>query len=206
MKIQPKDLMALGYCLDKELHHNELVPFVKQHLKDTNPFSIFYWAFNVASIVTLIFFIVQEDQLSLIEVATKVFLGFFLFFLVVLPIHELIHGILYKLSGAQSIEFTVHWRTLVFYCIADNFVTDAKSFFLIALSPFVLINGAVILLMCFARTAFFYPLFGALILHTGGCFGDFGLVSYFYNRKEKNPLTYDDAEGKKTYFFLKKSD
>ena len=203
MKAKPQDLTLLGYHLDKELNHSELVPFVKQNLKETNPFSIFYWAFNIAAIAVLTFFLFQEKQLSVFEAVTKVFLGVFLFFLILLPIHELIHGLFYKLLGAQNVRFTAQWRTLVFYCIADNFVADTKSFFIIALTPFLIINATLILLMFFAKPALFYTLFGALILHTGGCFGDFGLVSYFYNRKQNRPVTYDDSAAKKTYFFLK---
>jgi hypothetical protein len=202
MKLKPQELTSLGYCLDKELDHSELIPFVKANMKQTNPLSVFYWAFNLAAIALFIFFIIQETRLSIGEAFAKFLLGFFLFFLVLLPIHELIHGLFYKLSGAPDVKFAAQWRKLIFYCVADGFVADTKSFLLVALTPFLIINACLIIMMFYATPGLFYTFLGALILHTGGCFGDFGLASYLYNHKLSRPVTYDDAAGKKTYFFL----
>lgn len=203
MRVKTKDLPSLGYYLNKELDHSELVPFVKENLRTINPFSIFYWAFNVAAIAALILFLIQEKRLPVFEAVTKLFLGVFLFFVILLPIHELIHALFYRIAGAQTVKFSAQWRKLVFYCIADNFVAGKNSFLLVALTPFFIINSILILLMFMAHATFFYTLYGALILHTGGCFGDFGLVSYFYNNRKDQPVTYDDAGKSKSFFFLK---
>ncbi|MBN8826832.1 MAG: DUF3267 domain-containing protein [Spirosoma sp.] len=189
--------------MDQELDHSELVPFVKANLRKINPVSIFYWTFNTAVVAALIVFLVQEERLPVLEAITKLFLGVFIFFVILLPIHELIHGFFYKAAGAQNVQFTAHWRTLVFYCLADNFVADSKSFLVVALTPFLIINSVLIGLMFFASPTLFYSLFGALLIHTGGCFGDFGLVSYFYENRQRKPVTYDDAQAKKSYFLLR---
>ncbi|WP_245859824.1 DUF3267 domain-containing protein [Spirosoma aerolatum] len=203
MNVKPQELISLGYHMDQELDHSELVPFVKTNLKRINPVSIFYWGFNIVVVVALIFFLIQEKRLPVSEAITKLFLGVFIFFVILLPIHELIHGFFYKVAGAQNVQFTAHWRTLVFYCLADNFVADAKSFLVVALTPFLMINSGLIAMLFFVSPALFYTLFGALLLHTGGCFGDFGLVSYFYENRQRKPVTYDDAQAKKSYFLLR---
>lgn len=200
--MKPQDLPSLGYRLDKELDHSELVPFVKSNLKTISPVSIFYWAFNIAIVAVLLGFLLQEKRLPVVKALTNVSLGFFLFFVILLPIHELIHGAVYKAVGAQNIQFVAQWRTLVFYCVADKFVANTQSFLLVALAPFFTINSALIALLFVSPPALFYSLLGALLLHTGGCFGDFGLVCYFYKNRQNKPVTYDDAQQKKSYFFL----
>ena len=203
MNVKPQDLPSLGYRMDHELDHSELVPFVKTNLSKLNPVSVFYWAFNIVMGGVLLYFLIQEKRLPLFDAITKFCSGALVFFVILLPLHELIHGFVYKLAGAPNVQFTAHWRTLVFYCLADNFVTDTKSFLMVALSPFLIINAMLIVLLFFASPALFYVLFGALFLHTGGCFGDFGLVSYFYTHRQNHPVTYDDAQAKKSYFLLR---
>jgi Putative zincin peptidase len=149
------------------------------------------------------FFIINEKQLTFFETLMQVFLGVFLFFIILLPVHELIHGLFYKLFGATNISFAGEWRKLIFYCVADGFVITSNAFVFIALAPFVIISTVLVIAMLFSSGSFFYLLFGSLILHTGGCFGDFSLASYFYNNRKKKPVTYDDASNKKSYFFIK---
>jgi hypothetical protein len=49
-----------------------------------------------------------------------------------------------------------------------------------------------------------WVLFGALLIHTGGCYGDFGLVSYLWQKRKFKPVTYDDVLESKTFFYVKK--
>jgi hypothetical protein len=46
---------------------------------------------------------------------------------------------------------------------------------------------------------------GALFMHTGGCSGDFALISYFYIFLDNAPVTFDDVEGEVSCFFIKDS-
>jgi hypothetical protein len=205
MNLTPSELLTNGYKLDIHLNHSELLPFVRLQLRTKNVFSAFYWLFNVAAFCTFIFFLIQEERLPTIECVLQAFLGVFVFFFVLLPLHEGIHGLFYKLKGATKVTFTAQWDKLVFYVLADKFVVNKKEFFWIALSPFVILNTLLIITMFFVTATWFWTLFGALMLHTGGCFGDFGLVSYFHNNRKQYPCTYDDTESKMSFFFLKQA-
>lgn len=205
MKVKPEQLPSLGYRLDNELNHTQLIPFVKSNLRQRNPVSLFYWSFNVVTFAGFIYFLIREQRLTTFQCLMQAFLGVFLFFIILLPVHELIHGLFYKILGAKKVSFAAQWRQLVFYGVADGFVADMKEFLIVALTPFIIINSALVLFMFFASSNLFWTLFGALILHTGGCFGDYGLVSYFYNNRKQSPCTYDNAADKKTFFYLKQT-
>ncbi|MBL0095147.1 MAG: DUF3267 domain-containing protein [Bacteroidetes bacterium] len=148
-----------------------------------------------------VYFLFQTDSVG--DSILKLFLGFFVFFLIV-PIHELIHGIGYKLAGAEKVSYKAIWKQMIFYAMADRFVARKKQFVLLAIAPFVLINTLFITLFLYLPEPVSWVSYGALLMHTAGCSGDFALMSYFYNYWEKNPVTYDDVVGQMSYFFLKK--
>jgi Putative zincin peptidase len=203
MKITRQELVSSGYQLDAEINHNDLLPFLTKQFRQTNPFSIFYWVINMLSIGLIIFFMITEKRLPFFESLMQVFSGVLVFFILLLPFHELIHGLFYKICGAPKVSFKAEWRKMIFYCVADGFVVNGNTFLLIVLAPFLVISTVLVIAMFLLSASFFYLLFGAFILHTGGCFGDFGLASYFYNKRNQQPVTYDDAGSKKSYFFVK---
>ena len=131
-------------------------------------------------------------------------LGIALFFLLV-PIHELIHGFVYRCAGANKVSYKAVWKKFIFYAMADKFVTYKMPFMFIALAPFVVINSALILVIFFAPASQFFIWMGALFMHTAGCSGDFALVSYFYTFWDKDPVTFEYVEEKVSYFYIKDS-
>ncbi len=203
MTIQPEELKQNGYVLSAELEHNNPIPFLRQYIKKWNPFTIFFWAWNILLGLALIYFLFTKTDLLFIRKIDKLFLGIFLT-LLLLPIHELIHGLVYKMCGAPKVTFKAVWRKFIFYAIADKFVTDNDEFYLVAVSPFAVINISLILTTFLVSEPVSWILFGALIFHTGGCFGDFALLSYFYENKENETVTYDDVPNGKSYFYAKK--
>lgn len=204
MNTKPENLTSLGYVLDEELEHEKIVPFVRAYLKKPNPFSIFYWAFNLIALMAFGWMLGLEHRIGKIEALVQASLGVFLFLVILLPLHEIIHGLFYKIIGAKKVTFQVQWKQMVFNTIAGQFVAGRREFILVALAPFVIINSFLIAGMCLVPVKMMWVLFGTLILHTGGCFGDFGLVSYFYYKRKFHPCTYDDTDGRKTLFYIKK--
>jgi hypothetical protein len=192
-----------GYILQAKLLHSDLMTFIKPYLRPNNPVMIFYWGFNfilLAAIVAGMY--LSEIKLSIM--LDKFFLGFLLFFLLI-PFHEWIHGIGYKLAGATSVSYKAEWKKLVFYAMADKFVASKKPFVALAIAPFIIISSILTIGIFIAPGAWTWLFAGGLLMHTSGCAGDFALMSYFYTFWEADPVTYDDIEGKTSYFYIKQA-
>jgi hypothetical protein len=202
MTTKPENLAQQGYRLSAELTHTDMIPFIKEYFKKANLITLFYWSFNIIILLGIIWFSIANTQLDFSEKFDKFFLGVFFFFLL-LPFHELIHGAVYKFFGAEKVLYRAVWKKMMFYAIAPMFVADSREFKFVAYAPFILINSALILTGCFVEESFQWILAGTLLFHTAGCSGDFGLISYFYENKNKKVVTYDDAENGKTFFYTK---
>lgn len=126
--------------------------------------------------------------------------GAFVVFLLLLPLHEALHGLVYRLCGATDVRYGILWRQAAAYATAHNFVADARQFTWIALTTFLIINGG--LLLAAALLPEWRPLLlGALFWHTTGTAGDFALLNYFRLHRDREIYTYDDAETKTSYFY-----
>jgi hypothetical protein len=127
-----------------------------------------------------------------------------LLFTITIVLHEMVHGIAYKLNGAPRISFGVNWREFYFYAVADQFVLGRKAFTFVALSPFISISLGLIVSISVLGQFGKWILFFSLFLHTGACAGDFVMLSFFeINKKFKKMLTFDDVKAGLSYFYGK---
>lgn len=192
-----------GYILQAKLLHSDLTTFIKPYLKPNNPVMIFYWGFNFILLAAIVVgMVLSEEKLSVM--LDKFFLGFLLFFLLI-PFHEWIHGIGYKLAGATSVSYKAEWKKMIFYAMADKFVAAKKPFVALAIAPFAVINIMLAIGVLIAPGVWMWLFAGGLFMHTTGCAGDFALMSYFYTFWDSDPVTYDDIEGKTSYFYIKRA-
>ena len=129
-------------------------------------------------------------------------LGMLAFFLIVLPLHEVIHAAFFKLLGAPKVGFGYSKKGLMVYAYAQRFVMQLRENALVAAMPFVLITLLLVILLIFVPQLQFLWLL-ILVFHTLGCMGDFILIKHAWKNRRKNMLTYDDLEEKRTYFFEK---
>jgi hypothetical protein len=183
------------------LKHDDILPFVRIYFRKWNPVMLAYWSFSLIIVAATVFFLLTSGSSSRL---VFFFMGFVLFFFLV-PIHELIHGIGYRLAGARKVTYKAVWRKLVFYAMADGFFTGRKQFVLLAIAPFALINSLLILVVFSVPESYSAWLAaGALVMHTAGCAGDFALISYFFENWKYNPVVCDDVENGLTRFYLEK--
>jgi hypothetical protein len=112
-----------------------------------------------------------------------------------------LHGAVYKFFGARRVLIKAQWRQMVVVAIADLFVVNARQFYWLALTPFVVINTSLILLWFWAEPALQFAILGSLFMHTAGCSGDFAFCSFFWENRDKELYTYDEYENKKSYFY-----
>ena len=205
MKLSPSQLEENGFVVADKLDHNELVPFIRKYLKSKNLFSLSYYGFNLLFLVifaTKLVFLFSDSLHSKSEIVLKACLGITYTF-VLLPIHELIHAAAYKWVGATKTSFDSNWNKFYFMAVADKFVANRREFILVALAPFTVISVFLALGLLLTTSLTSLTFASALLFHASCCSGDFGLLSYFEHHKDKEVVTYDDAEKKDTWFLFK---
>ncbi|MBC8153317.1 MAG: DUF3267 domain-containing protein [Bacteroidetes bacterium] len=122
-------------------------------------------------------------------------------FLVVLPIHEAIHGLVLRWAGAKKVGYGGSLKSLMVYAYAQSFVMTLRELAWVAVMPFLLITAALMIAW------FIWPVYGLawgtlLFLHSSGCLGDFALIRYYHKNRRRAMYTYDDVEGeRRSYFF-----
>lgn len=192
------------YQLLYELDHQQIAQFAQQELKKRNVVTIFYFVFNIISFAFLgakATLDITKGIISWDMVLSGLGMGVLLCFVVVIFIHELLHVLAYKLTGAQTTAIQANWKQLVFVAVADKFIANAKEFLFIALLPFSVISTVLLIGLYLLVGFWFYVTLGALLMHSAACGGDFALVSYLWESRRKRIITYDDVPEKKSYFY-----
>lgn len=183
------------------LGHDDITPFVGEYYwKRRNLLILSHYLITLAALATWVFVgITEGSDLDrwLIGLGVAV-----LVFILLVPVHEAIHGIVYRLLGAKDIRFSVSLREFYAYAIANQFVADWRELTWIALAPFIILNSALIAAsIIFPDYSFF--ILGALLIHVGGTSGDWAILNFFWVNRDKNVYTYDDADKRKSFFFQK---
>lgn len=183
----------------RELPFAAIAPFVTEYYwKKRGPVVYLHYAVSLLfAILWLVAGLRGEGTLSDWLVTWGGGLG--LFFLL-LPIHEALHGLAYKYHGATDVRYGFEWRQLIAYATAHNFVIDRRRFVGVALLPFLVING-LLLLAAVLLPQHSVLLLAALFWHTSGTAGDFALLNYLWFHRDRDVYTYDDAETKTSYFY-----
>lgn len=205
MKIQPSELEQNGYLLKDSVQHAELVPFVQTWLKKRSFYSIFYIAANVLALVLLglaFGFNAGKNAISLGDGFSYFSYGVAIAFLLI-PIHEYIHVLAYRLQGASNTSYDVNWKKFYFMAVADQFVASRGEFQIVALAPFAVISSILFILFFWVNPVWQFTVLGIFFTHTACCGGDFSLLSYFSFHKNQEVVTYDDAANKVSYFFVR---
>lgn len=203
MKPLSEALHEQGYSMDLELKHQELIPFVKSYLFKKNGFTLSCLVLNIIFItfwLVLCLLYIYKNVLSPGEAFTQSAYGCAISFLLA-PLHELLHGAAYRLSGAKKVAYKANWKKLYFMAIADKFITRRRAFYFIGILPFLVISLSLIVLAVFSNPMPQIMWLSVLWVHATMCAGDFGLMSYFAEHKNKEVITYDDAENSISYFY-----
>lgn len=204
MKTKPEILTQEGYQHFETLHHSELGKFLKPYLFKKNRFTIFY---HLATFLPLAIFCIlmglnAGKQSFDFDHLSRFFYGFSIAFLLV-PLHEYLHGLAYRYVGAGQVSYGADIKKFVFFAMADRFVANAREFFIVALTPFVVISLLAIALYFVLPSDWSVTMLGLLFVHSMFCGGDFGLLSYFEEHREKQMVTYDDVANQVSYFYVR---
>ena len=122
---------------------------------------------------------------------------------ILLPIHEGIHGLVFKILGAEKVGFGWTPKSLMVYAYAQKFVMSLKENAIVAVMPFLVISSALIITLVFIPS-YKVLIITTFILHTYGCLGDFILIRYYTKNRHKEMFTYDDIDEEGMSYFFEK--
>jgi len=194
------------YELLAHLNHKQIKDFVLKQLtgstsKIVNVFAIY----QLLMVLTGMFFLARalvlafrnEIQPLLISVLAIVFS---LSLLII--IHEVLHGIALKLTGAKHVAFGGYLKKFIFYAEADRHVLNRKQFSFVALTPLIVVKLITLtgIILTIGEPAFYFWLL-LMSAHSLFCAGDIGLLSVFYNDAAKEIFTFDVKDEKTSYFY-----
>lgn len=120
--------------------------------------------------------------------------------ILIIPIHELLHGLAYRILGARKIIFGADPAQLIFYVTADRYTVSGRQIHLLTLTPFLLINIITLTIsMALFRDKLLFTAF-FLLFHNMMCIGDFA-ISGFVSKTGGKIYTFDEPEKKVSYFY-----
>lgn len=198
-----------NYELVAELNHGQIKDFVLKQLTGSDSKIIKVYAiYQLLMILTGMFFLARalvlafrnEPQPLLISLVTLIFSVSLL-----IIIHEVLHGIALKLTGAKRVRFGGYLKKFIFYAEADRHVLNRKQFTFVALTPLIVVKLATItgILLTFGTPAFYFWII-LMSAHSLFCAGDIGLLTLFYQFQNTEVYSYDVQEEKRSYFFRRR--
>jgi hypothetical protein len=167
-----------AYNLVRELDFQDMIPFVLTNINTG----------------------ILDQSLTWRGIIGQSLIGIICGSILVIPLHELVHGVAYRLLGAKSIRFGADFQQFIFYVTADRYPVSGRQLYFLALAPFVIINlvAIAITLLFFQQAILFSGFF--LLSHNIMCIGDFAIAN-FVRRAKSRLYSFDEPEKKKSYFF-----
>ena len=183
-----------------ELHYDDLLSFAARYFfEKTSWITRLHHALSLIVLGAIIATIFIRG-VHWLTALSQFLLGFIVMFVVVLPLHEGLHALAYRMAGARNIRWKMIWRYLAAYVVAERFVASRRVFHFVALAPFVVITPlAIALAVAFPSWSVLW--LTVLLWHTAGVSGDWALLNYYWLHRDRDIYTWDE-EGR-SYFFAR---
>jgi len=195
------------YELIAQLNHQQIKEFVINQLAENGKIIKIYMIYQILMILVGIFFFTRSIVLAFQGSAIQLYfsLAALVFcFSILIVIHELLHGIALKMSGAKKVSFGGYLKKFIFYAEADRFVINRQQFAFIALTPLFTVKLITLVGVIFLyNQPVFYFLIFVMSAHSLFCAGDIGLLSIFYKYKNAEIYTFDVKAEKTSYYYQK---
>ena len=191
-----------------KLNHQQIKEFVLQQLSGGGKIIVSFMIYQILMILVGIFFftlsVVKIFQGNIIPFYYSLGALVFCFSLLII-IHELLHGVALKITGAKQINFGGYLKKFIFYAEADRYVLNRKQFAFVALTPLVIIKIVTLIgATFFISSPLFYFFIFMMSAHSLFCAGDIGLLSIFYNNGNSEIFTFDIKSDKMSYYYQRK--
>jgi hypothetical protein len=187
-----------------KIAYSDLIPFIFDYLKKKSVLTYIYW---FVCLLFLFFAIIIRIKLAgtypesgfLIHSAV----GLLVLPVLFIPVHEFLHIIPYYFSGAKNIRVGMDLRQYLFYVTAHRYVASTYQFWIVALTPLIIISTGLIVTIILIPGLMRWSLSLFLFVHATMCAGDIALLNFYCINKGKAIYTWDDADKKEAYFFEK---
>lgn len=200
MKITVEQLDNNDFKLLNAYGPEEVQPFIQSFLKKWNKSTKFYVATNILTLLIILGFLILNKQSG---VAFLYLLSGCIFAIGLIPFHEFLHLLMYKILGAKKTALKSNFRKFYFIAIADKFVANRKEFQAVVLTPFVFITVSLLFLLAIVNSLWLFAVLGTLFIHTIVCSGDFALLSFLEINSSNQIVTFTDEEKETIYFYEK---
>ncbi len=192
-----------------QLNHEQIKAFVMEQLTEGGKIIYFYMIYQLVMILIGMFFLTRGIVLAFQNNPSPLVISLLTLaccFSLLIIIHEGIHGIALKLTGAPKVRYGGYLKKFIFYAEADKHVLNRSQFAFVALAPLAAIQVITLTGILFnshqSGTYFWAILMSA---HSLFCAGDIGLLSFLYRHKNSEIYTFDIKDEKTSYYYRKKN-
>jgi hypothetical protein len=192
------------FTRELKLAYEDVAVFVMSHLKNRTAAMIAFWVVTAGSVILNITLWLKALRTPVHHsMITGTILGFILIPVALAPLHEAIHYIFMRISGARDIRLGMDLRQGIIYLSAHKHVIGKRSFRVIATSPFIMVNILFAALIFLSASIWLkWVLSAALLMHATMCVGDLVLLGYMEEFKPRPVYTWDDVDAKEAYFYV----
>jgi hypothetical protein len=185
-----------------KIPYEDLVTFVLDYLRRKSALMVFFWSTCIIFLGIALFVRINiSGYFPFRDIFFHSILGFVVFPLLSIPIHELLHIIPYYLTGARNIRVSMDLKQYMFYVTAHRQVATARQFRFVALVPFIIISLVMLFLILILPGLWKWSLSLFLLAHATMCAGDFAMLNFYSLHSGKNIYTWDDFDEKTAYFY-----
>ena len=198
--IEPDHLSTGEYELLAEMDHSSLTDFVIEYFIRRRSWLV--WLHHAMSVATIlaVALTIRAQAITFKQGFTAFALAFAALLVVVLPLHELLHAVAYRLAGARDIRWDYSVKMAAVWVVAHRFVATTRPFVFVALAPFVVINTILIAGALLVPKLAVWLLF-LLLWHLHGAIGDWSLLNFIWLHRQRGFWTFDDADLRRSYFY-----
>lgn len=125
--------------------------------------------------------------------------------LLLIPLHEGLHVLPFRLAGARNIRLGVDIPQGIIFITAHRFVAGRRLFSVVGFMPLLVISTLLISGIIFLPPWWKWVLSITLFVHTTMCSGDAAMLSFIRSFGNREVYTWDDADKREAYFFASKT-
>ncbi len=182
--------------------YDELVGFVLDYIRRRTGIMLFFWLVCFIFLgLALTVRIYIAGYFPFKNIIFHSFLGFILFPLLIIPVHEILHIIPFLFTGARKIRVGFDLKQYLFYVTAHRHIINARQFRFVAFTPFIIVNIGLLILVFILPGLWKWSLSLLLFVHTTMCAGDFALLNFYWINRKKKIYSWDNADEKIAYFY-----
>jgi hypothetical protein len=184
------------------ISYKDIIPFIFEYLKKRTITIIMFWVLCIVFLLQAVYIRFSiADNYTILQIMTQSFLGFVVFPLLLIPLHEFLHIVPYFISGARNIRIGMDIKQYIFYVTAHKYVASPAQFRIVALTPIIIVSFILIFLITITPGIWKWSFSLCLFIHTTMCAGDFALLNLYSVNRGKKIYTWDDADKKESYFY-----